>query len=130
MVGIVIVCHSSKMVKHFIEFLDIFKSNDFNILNGADENKDFGTTTNYLVDVIKHANQGQGVLVFVDLGSSIDMALNAKKILKNEIEVEIADCPVVEGCISAVAANDTDIDLQTLKEIAQDSINFRKVKDE
>ncbi len=130
MVGIVIVCHSSKMVKHFIEFLDIFKSNDFNILNGADENKDFGTTTNYLVDVIKRANQGQGVLVFVDLGSSIDMALNAKKILKNEIEVEIADCPGVEGCISAVAAKDTDIDLQTLKEIAQDRINFRKGKDE
>ncbi|WP_068449399.1 PTS-dependent dihydroxyacetone kinase phosphotransferase subunit DhaM [Caviibacter abscessus] len=130
MVGIVIVCHSNKMVENFIEFLDMFKTNDFNILNGADSSKDFGTSVPYLVDAIKKADSGQGVLVFVDLGSSIDYALNAKKMLKGEIDVEIADCPVVEGCISAVAANDVDIDLQTLKEIAQDSINFKKVKNE
>lgn len=128
MVGIVIVCHSNKMVEHFIEFLDIFKTNDFKILNGADSSKDFGTSVPYLVETIKKADQGQGVLVFVDLGSSIDYALNAKQLLKDEIDVEIADCPVVEGCISAVAANDENISLQALKEIAQDSINFKKVK--
>ena len=48
--------------------------------------------------------------------------------MKGSIKVEIADAPLVEGTISAVSANFDDISLEELKEIAEDSRNFRKVK--
>lgn len=42
------------------------------------------------------------VLALVDFGSSIDVLLKAKKLVNNEFQVEIADCPIIEGAISAV----------------------------
>lgn len=56
------------------------------------------------------------------------MALQAKEMLKGQIDVKIADAPILEGAISAVAGNDIDVDLIQLKTIAEDSKNFRKVK--
>ena len=106
-VGIVLVCHSNSMADAFIEFCEVLKQDDFEILK---------------------ANRGKGVLLLVDFGSSINAALGAKELLKGEIEVEIADCPLIEGAISAIAGNDEDTDLKTLKLIAEDSKNFRKIK--
>lgn len=128
MVGIVIVCHSYKMTKYFIEFLEMFKTEDFKLLNGANDSMEFGTTPEYLASVIEQADSGDGVLVFVDFGSSIDNTIKAKKLLENKVKVKIADCPVIEGCIAAVAGNSEDLSLEELKEVAEDSSNFRKVK--
>lgn len=128
MVGIVIVSHSSKMVDHLIEFLDNFKTGDFDIINGSDSNLKFGSTYEYVKDSIIKANKGDGVLVFVDLGSSIDNAIKAKKDLQGIIDVEIADCALIEGAITAVAANDSDTTLTELKIISQDSSKFKKIK--
>lgn len=128
MVGIVIVSHQTSMADDMIKFLDIFKTSDFNIINGSDNSIAFGTTVKYVEEAIKKANQGEGVLLLVDLGSSIDISMQAIEKLKNSIEVEIADAPLLEGAISAVAANDIEVDLKELKRIAEDSRNFRKVK--
>lgn len=128
MVGVVIVCHSTDIVDNLIDFLNVFKTSDFKIINGSDKSIPFGTTTEFVVEAIKKADEGDGVLVLVDLGSSIDMALHAKDLLKDKINVEIADAPILEGAISAVAGNDIDVELSTLKKIAEDSKNFRKVK--
>ena len=62
------------------------------------------------------------------MGSSVYNAMKAKKILEKEIEVEIADAPLVEGIISAVASNFDDISLEELKAIAEDSRNFKKIR--
>ena len=130
MVGIVIVSHCNKMCENLINFLDVFKTSDFELVNGSDENVKFGTTKDYVVKAIKKANKGEGVLILLDLGSSIDCAMQAKKEVEKEIRVEIADAPLVEGAISAVAGNDESIDLETLRKIAEESRNFRKVKND
>ncbi|WP_156286205.1 PTS-dependent dihydroxyacetone kinase phosphotransferase subunit DhaM [Oceanivirga salmonicida] len=128
MVGIVIVSHSYNLTKHLIEFLEIFKTSDFEIVNGSDENQAFGTSVEKVETAIKKADKGSGVLLFVDLGSSIDIALKAMENLNGVVNTQIADSPLIEGSISAVAANDEDISLSKLKVIAEDSINFRKIK--
>ena len=79
-------------------------------------------------DAIKRADEGQGVLVFVDMGSSIFNATKAVEDLQGEVKVEIADAPLVEGIISAVAANFDEMSLSELKEIAEGSRNFKKIK--
>ncbi|WP_067139244.1 PTS-dependent dihydroxyacetone kinase phosphotransferase subunit DhaM [Oceanivirga salmonicida] len=128
MVGIVIVSHSYNLTKYLIEFLEIFKTSDFEIVNGSDENQAFGTSVEKVETAIKKADKGSGVLLFVDLGSSIDIALKAMENLNGVVNTQIADSPLIEGSISAVAANDEDISLSKLKVIAEDSINFRKIK--
>ena len=72
---------------------------------------------------------GSGVLVFVDMGSSVYNAGKAKKMLEGKIKVEIADAPLVEGIISAVASNFDDTSLEELKAIAEDSRNFKKIRE-
>ena len=44
------------------------------------------------------------------------------------MEAEIADAPLVEGVISAVAGNFRGITLKELKNIAEESRSFTKVK--
>ena len=47
-----------------------------------------------------------------------------------QVEAKIADAPLVEGIISAVAANFDGISLDDLKTIAEDSRKFTKLKKE
>lgn len=128
MVGIVIVSHSYNLAQGLIEFLENFKTVDFPLLNGSDSNLKFGSTVENIKNTIKKADNGNGVLVIVDLGSSINNSIKAKMELEGQVDVMIADCPIVEGAISAVAANDYDIDLFQLEQISRQGKDFRKVK--
>ncbi|ACZ01318.1 PTS-dependent dihydroxyacetone kinase phosphotransferase subunit DhaM [Streptobacillus moniliformis] len=128
-VGIVLVCHSNSMTDAFLEFCNVLKQEDFELLNGGGSNYDtYGTTPEIVADVIRKANRGKGVLVLVDFGSSINAVKGAIKLINGEIDVEIADCPLVEGTVSAIVANDENMNLKKLKAIAEDSINFKKIK--
>ena len=77
---------------------------------------------------IRKADEGKGVLVFADMGSSVFNAVKAVEKIDGEIAVEIADAPLVEGLISAAAANYGNMSLKDLKEIAEGSRSFIKLK--
>ena len=129
LVGIVVVSHSNKLAEEIINFVEVLKNEDFSVENGGNSKSEvYGTNPENVVEAIKRADKGAGVLVFVDMGSSVYNAIKAKKILEKEIEVEIADAPLVEGIISAVASNFDDTSLEELKAIAEDSRNFKKIR--
>ena len=129
LVGIVVVSHSNKLAEEIINFVEVLKNEDFSVENGGNSKSEvYGTNPENVVEAIKRADKGAGVLVFVDMGSSVYNAMKAKKILEKEIEVEIADAPLVEGIISAVASNFDNISLEELKAIAEDSRNFKKIR--
>lgn len=67
----------------------------------------------------------QGVLMLVDFGSSLNVALEVIKLVNNEFKVEIADCPIIKEQYQLVAANDSFTSLEELKLIAQDSRNLK-----
>ena len=128
-VGIVVVSHSNKLAEEIINFVKIFKQTDFPLENGGNANREvFGTNIENVKNAIIRADNGAGVLVFVDMGSSVFNAVKAIKELDGEVEAKIADAPLVEGIISAVAANFDGIDLDELKIIAEDSKKFTKLK--
>lgn len=128
-VGIVLVAHSNAMVDDFLEFCEVLKQEDFELLNGGGSHYDtYGTTPEIVAENIRRANRGKGVLVLVDFGSSINAVSKAIKLLEGEVEVKIADAPLVEGTISAIVANDENMSLEDLKLIAEDSKNFKKIK--
>ncbi|VWL85059.1 PTS-dependent dihydroxyacetone kinase phosphotransferase subunit DhaM [Oceanivirga miroungae] len=128
MVSIVVITHSRALGDELIKFSEIFKTSEFSIENGTDKNLDFGTNIDYVESKIKKVDDGSGVLIFVDLGSSIDIAYKVKEKLSKEHKIEVSTSPILEGLITAVAANDEDVDLKELKKLAEDSINFRKAK--
>lgn len=129
LVGIVVVSHSNKLAQEIINLAEVFKQDNFNIENGGNAEKEtYGTNKATVIEAIKSANSGSGVLVFVDMGSSVFHAVKAKEELEGEIEVEIADAPIVEGIISAVAVNFDEISLQELKLVAEESKNSKKIR--
>ena len=127
--GIVIVSHSNVLAEEIIKLVQIFKQDEFNMENGGNPLKEvYGTNTETVVEAIKKADTGKGVLIFVDMGSAVFHAKNAQKVLQGTVKVEIADAPLVEGVMSAVAANFEGISLEELKQIAEDSRNFKKIR--
>ena len=127
--GIVVVSHSNKLAEEIINFVKIFKQDDFPLENGGNVKREvYGTNIENVKNAIIRADNGAGVLVFVDMGSSVFNAVKAIKELDGEVEAKIADAPLVEGIISAVAANFDGIDLEELKMIAEDSKKFTKLK--
>ena len=127
MVGIVVVSHSNKLAEEIINFAKVLQQEDFEIKKGGDvKNEIYGTNVDNVKDAIIEADQGEGVLVFVDMGSSVFNANQAIESLKGKINAQIADAPLVEGVISAVAANFDDTSLEELKMIAEESRNFKK----
>ena len=129
LVGLVVVSHSNKLAEEVINFAKLLQQEEFKIENGGDINqKVYGATVDTIKDDIRRADEGQGVLVFVDMGSSIFNAAKAVEDIKEEVKVEIADAPLVEGIISAVAANFDEMSLSEIKEIAEGSRNFKKIK--
>ena len=129
LVGLVVVSHSNKLAEEMINFAKLLQQEDFKIENGGNINHEiYGATVDTVKNAIKRADEGKGVLIFVDMGSSIFHAIKAVEELRGEVKAEIADAPLVEGIISAVAANFDEMSLSELKEIAEGSRNFKKIK--
>ena len=131
LVGIVVVSHSNTLAQEIINFVKVFKQEDFALENGGNVSREvYGTNVENVKEAIIRANSGVGVLVFVDMGSSIFNAMQVIKELKGKINAKIVDAPIVEGVLSAVAANSSDMDLEDLRLIAEESRNFTKLRKE
>ena len=129
LVGIEVVSHSNNLAQEIINFVKVFKQEEFALENGGNVKREvYGTNVENVKDAIIRADSGAGVLVFVDMGSSVFNAIKAIEELEGQVKAKIADAPLVEGVISAVAANFEGIDLEELKMIAEDSRKFTKLK--
>ncbi|MBR4454942.1 MAG: PTS-dependent dihydroxyacetone kinase phosphotransferase subunit DhaM [Solobacterium sp.] len=103
MVGIVLVSHSWKIAEG-IRDLALQMAHDYKGLYCAAglEDKSIGTDAVMIMNAIRDADQGDGVVVFADLGSGVISAEMAIDMLDDEsIRVKLADAPIVEGAIVA-----------------------------
>ena len=101
MVGIVIVSHSKKVADGVRELaLQMAGEHKSIIACGGMEDESLGTDTVCIMDAIKEANDGDGVLVLCDLGSAILSTQTAMDLLEEPIKVVIADAPILEGAVS------------------------------
>ena len=80
LVGIVVVSHSNTLAQEIINFVKVFKQEDFALENGGNVSREvYGTNVENVKEAIIRADSGVGVLVFVDMGSSV---FNAAKAIK------------------------------------------------
>ncbi len=131
MVGIVIVSHSAKLAEGLRELaIEMATDKDLIVPAGGMEDGSIGTDAMRIKAAIEKADRGDGVVVLLDLGSSVMSTQMAIEFLEEEesgIRVEIADAPMVEACISAAVVASAGQSFEDVMKIAEDAIKHKKL---
>lgn len=102
MVGVLIVSHSKKAAEGIYELSVQMAGKDHRVVAvGGMEDGSIGTDALRIKEGIEQANGGEGVVLLADLGSGILSSQMAIDLLEEDIPVQIADAPILEGAISA-----------------------------
>ncbi len=102
MVGIVIVSHSKKVAEGIFELAAQMAGEGHKMVAvGGMDDGSIGTDAIRILQGIQEANDGDGVVVLADLGSGVMSSETAIDLLEEDIEVVIADAPILEGAVGA-----------------------------
>ena len=132
MLGFVVVSHSKELAEAAIHLANEMKRYDFPLINGSGTDGDFlGSNPLTIKEAILNAKTDKGALVFVDIGSSVLNTQVAIDFLADEGEdienIKIADAPLVEGLIAAVAINDEKADIESILNELKELKTFSKL---
>jgi phosphoenolpyruvate---glycerone phosphotransferase subunit DhaM len=130
-VGLVVVSHSAKVAEGVVELAgQMGKTVRIQPAGGTDDGG-IGTDPTLIAEAITAADEGDGVLVLVDLGSAV---LSAQLAIDELIEedtrgrVRIAEAPVVEGAVIAAIQASTGASLDDVDQAARGAATMAKVK--
>ena len=131
MVGIVIVSHSWKISEGVCDLAREMANNHTGIVSaGGLEDGSIGTDAQRIADAICEADDGDGVVILADIGSSIMSAEAAIELLEDEgnnINAVIADAPLVEGAICAVVEAASGASVDSVLKAAEESREANKL---
>lgn len=132
MLGFIVVSHSKDLAEAVIHLANEMKRYDFPLINGSGTDGDFlGSNALTIKEAILNAKTDKGALVFVDIGSSVLNTQVAIDFLADEGEdienIKIADAPLVEGLIAAVAINDEKADIESILNELKELKTFSKL---
>ncbi|MFD1541171.1 dihydroxyacetone kinase phosphoryl donor subunit DhaM [Nonomuraea guangzhouensis] len=126
-VGIVLVSHSAELAAGLRLLVEQIGSDAVPVVTaaGTDDGR-LGTSYDLVLNAIKDADRGAGVLILPDLGSSV---LTTRTVLDDHPrpDVVIVDAPFVEGAVAAVVAAASGADLRTVANSAEEARNVRKL---
>lgn len=126
-VGIVLVSHSAKLATGLGELLAQIGSDTVPVVTagGTDDGR-IGTSYELIAQAIVKADQGRGVLVLPDLGSSV---LTTRTVLEDQprADVIVVDAPFVEGAVAAVVTAATGGDLDAVITAAKEARDVPKL---
>lgn len=130
MVGIVLVSHSSELASGLARLAAEVAGDEVRIepAGGGPEGS-LGTSADTVKAAITRADQGQGVLVLGDLGSSI---LTVRGLLAEEGNgtnghVKFADAPFVEGAVAAAVVASAGLTLAEVAKAAEETRGLSKL---
>jgi dihydroxyacetone kinase phosphotransfer subunit len=128
MVGIVVVSHSEAAAEGIAEVATEMGGDAGIVPAGGGPDGDVGTVAPDIEAAIREADDGDGVVVLVDLGSAVMNAEIAIEAVEGEIDARIADAPVLEGALNAaVAAASGSATVETVLEKAEEARDYRKL---
>jgi len=130
MVGIVVVSHSEKIAEGVVELCSqmAVKGQRIEAAGGTEDGR-IGTDAMKIMEAIKRADDGDGILILVDMGSAIMSTELALDLLDEDLRkrVVIADAPIVEGSIGAVVQASTGSSIEKVAYVARESKNIVKI---
>ena len=123
MVGIVIVSHSWKVAEGIYDLaMQMASENDHIVAAGGMDDGSIGTDAFKIMSAIEKADNGDGVAILADLGSGIMSAEMAIEMLDGgDVEVRIADAPILEGAVSTAVASTSGASLDEVIEAAEEA---------
>jgi dihydroxyacetone kinase DhaKLM complex PTS-EIIA-like component DhaM len=126
MVGLVVVSHGQKAAEGIAEVAAEMGGDTRIEPAGGDGQGGFGTVPDDVTAALAAADDGDGVVVLVDLGSAV---MNAEVAIEtSDVEAAIADAPVLEGAVNAaVAATDPKATVASVREQAEAARDVNKL---
>jgi phosphoenolpyruvate---glycerone phosphotransferase subunit DhaM len=131
-VGLVVVSHSAKIAEGVVEMAAQMAGGVRLRAAGGTDDGGIGTDATLIAEAIAAADEGDGVLVFADLGSAVLSAQLAIDELVDEQRrgrVRIAEAPLVEGAVIAAIQASTGSSLDEVDAAARGAATMGKVKE-
>jgi PTS hybrid protein len=129
-VGIVLVSHSAALAAGTAELAGQVGGGVVTIATagGTDDGR-LGTSIEKVAAALRRADEGAGVLILPDLGSSV---LTVRTLLADDPgdlpdQVAVADAPFVEGAVAAVVTAAAGGSLKAVLDAAQEARHARKL---
>jgi PTS hybrid protein len=132
-VGLVVVSHSAKIAEGVVELAGHMADAVRNQAAGGTDDGGIGTDATLIAEAIAAADEGEGVLVLVDLGSAVlsaQLAIDELVDDETRARVRIAEAPVVEGAVVAAIQASTGSSLEQVDQAARGAATMVKVKPE
>lgn len=126
MVGIVLVSHSKELAEGALHLVRMMAQDVKCVAAGGLEDGSYGTSFDLVKAAITEADSGDGVLVIVDMGSAVMTTEMVLEDLPEGVRAMLADCPMVEGAVSASCTAEGGASLEEVKEEAEDAWEARK----
>jgi PTS hybrid protein len=130
-VGLVVVSHSAKVAEGVVEMAAQMAAGVRLQAAGGTDDGGIGTDATLIAEAIAAADEGDGVLVFADLGSAVLSAQLAIDELVDERRrgsVRIAEAPLVEGAVIAAIQASTGSSLEEVDAAARGAATMVKIK--
>ena len=131
MIGIVIVSHSIKIAEGIVDLCYEMVDDSIKIIPAGGTNDGrIGTDPIKIKEAIEKTYDGDGVVVLVDIGSSLMNVDMAKELLEDEIrlKVKILDTPIVEGSIGVAVEALISNDIDKILEVAEEARITKKIR--
>ncbi|MFC4585657.1 dihydroxyacetone kinase phosphoryl donor subunit DhaM [Sphaerisporangium corydalis] len=124
LVGIVLISHSDALAREAVALAVQIAGADVRVAAaGGTDDGGLGTSVDKVSSAVEAVDQGAGVVLIPDLGSSVLTA----RLLEEPGSVVIADVPFVEGAIAAAVAAGMGATLQGVLDAAEDARTYRKL---
>jgi PTS hybrid protein len=124
LVGIVLVSHSDALAREALTLTVGIAGPDVRVAAaGGTDDGGLGTSPDKVAAAIERVDQGAGVVLIPDLGSSVLTA----RLLEEPGKIVIADVPFVEGAIAAAVAAGIGASLQGVLDAAEEARTYRKL---
>jgi dihydroxyacetone kinase phosphotransfer subunit len=123
----VVVSHSAKAAEGIREIAAQMASTATIEAAGGENGGELGTSVDLIGEAIEAADDGDGVVVLVDLGSAV---MNAELAIEMHDggDVRIADAPVLEAAVNAaVESTSKKATLESVVESAEEAWEYRKL---
>jgi dihydroxyacetone kinase phosphotransfer subunit len=125
-IGLVVVSHSAKAAEGICELAAEMGGDAPLEAAGGDGDSGIGTDAERIGNAIAAADEGEGAVVLVDLGSAV---MNAELAIEmTDANAEIADAPILEGALNAaVEATNEKSTVDSVVEKAEEAQSYRKL---
>ncbi|MFC7203551.1 dihydroxyacetone kinase phosphoryl donor subunit DhaM [Haloferax namakaokahaiae] len=127
MIGLVVVSHSAKAAEGIADVAAEMGGGKARIVPAGGDETGIGTSPDRILEALEDADDGDGVVVLVDLGSAV---MNAELAIEmaTDVAATIADAPILEGTLNAaVETTSPKATIESVVERAEDARDYYKL---